>query len=149
MNNTQFGNAYLYGVDFTNSNVQGVQFGGAVLIGANFSGAKLSVDPTVGTNTGFQEAFLQGTNLAGADLTGTSLFNAFLDFRDGGNTMVLLLNEKFAGFPNWHAPNQPICIILAYGSGTSVPTGNTTLICPDGAPAGASGCGATNAQNRR
>ena len=28
-------------------------------------------------------------------------------------------------------------------------SGNTTLICPDGAPAGTSGCGVTNAQNRR
>jgi len=63
--------------------------------------------------------------------------------------MSLLLNGGFAGFPNWHAPNQPICITVAYGQATTVPTGNRTLTCPDGSPAGTGGCGATNAQNRR
>ena len=83
MNNTQFGFAYLAGVDFTGAQVQGVQFGGAVLVGANFGGAKLSVDPNVGTNSGFASAFLQGAQLGNATLEGTSLANAFLDFNAG------------------------------------------------------------------
>ncbi|MGH9892556.1 MAG: pentapeptide repeat-containing protein [bacterium] len=113
MNNTQFNQAYLVGVDFTGAQVQGVQFDGAVLIGANFGGATLAVDPTVGTNSGFQNAFLQGTQLGGAMLTGTSLANAFLDFRAGGNDMFLHLSDVYADFPNWHAPKHPICAFRA------------------------------------
>lgn len=144
MNNTQFYQAYLAGVDFTGTNVQGVQFDGAVLIGANFSGATLQVDPTVGTNSGFQNAFLQGTQLGDATLTGTSLAKAFLDFRPGGNDMFLLLSDDYAGFPNWHAPNQPICVFVIYSAPTTVPIANMTLTCPNTEPAGSNGCGAAS-----
>ena len=141
MNNTQFGFAYLAGVDFTGAQVQGVQFGGAVLIGANFGGAKLSVDPSVGTNSGFASAFLQGAQLGNATLEGTSLANAFLDFNAAGNDMFLHLSADFAGFPNWHAPGQKICAFVIYAAPTTVPTGNSTLTCPNATPAGANGCG--------
>jgi uncharacterized protein YjbI with pentapeptide repeats len=147
MNNTQFGSAYLAGVDFTGAQVQGVQFGGAILIGANFGGATLSVDPSVGTNSGFVSAFLQGTQLGDATLNGTSLANAFLDFRAGGNDMFLDLSADFAGFPNWHAPGQKICVFVTYGVPTTVPTGNSTLTCPDATPAGANGCGPATPSN--
>ena len=136
MNNTQFGFAYLAGVDFTGAQVQGVQFGGAVLIGANFGGAKLSVDPNVGTNSGFASAFLQGAQLGNATLEGTSLANAFLDFNAAGNDMFLHLSADFAGFPNWHAPGQKICAFVIYAAPTTVPTGNSTLTCPNATPAG-------------
>ena len=141
MNNTQFGFAYLAGVDFTGAQVQGVQFGGAVLVGANFGGAKLSVDPNVGTNSGFASAFLQGAQLGNATLEGTSLANAFLDFNAAGNDMFVHLSADFAGFPNWHAPGQEICAFVIYAAPTTVPTGNSTLTCPNVTPAGANGCG--------
>jgi uncharacterized protein YjbI with pentapeptide repeats len=147
MDNTQFGFAYLAGVDFTGAQVQGVQFGHAVLIGANFGGAKLSVDPSVGTNSAFESAFLQGTQLGNATLQGTSLANAFLDFRVGGNDMFLQLSADFASFPNWHAPGQKICVFVTYGVPTTVPTGNTTLTCPNATPAGANGCGPAAGSN--
>ena len=141
MNNTQFNSAYLAGVDFTGAQVQAVQFGGAVLIGANFGGATLSVDPSVGTNSGFENAFLQGAQLGNATLNGTSLANAFLDFRAGGNDMFVHLPAGFAGFPNWHAPGQKVCVFVTYAVPTTVPTGNSTLTCPNATPAGANGCG--------
>ena len=147
MNNTQFGSAYLAGVDFTGAQVQGVQFGAAVLIGANFGGATLSVDPGVGTNSGFASAFLQGAQLGNAALNGTSLANAFLDFRAGGNDMFLHLSAGFAGFPNWHAPGQKICVFVTYGVPTTVPTGNSTLTCPNATPAGPNGCGPATGAN--
>jgi uncharacterized protein YjbI with pentapeptide repeats len=147
MNNTQFGSAYLAGVDFTDAKVQGVQFGGAVLIGANFGGATLSVDPSVGTNSGFVSAFLQGAQLGDATLNGTSLANAFLDFRAGGNDMYLHLPAGLAGFPNWHAPGQKICVFVTYGAPTTVPTGNSTLTCPNATPAGTNGCGPASPSN--
>jgi hypothetical protein len=147
MNNTQFNSAYLAGVDFTGAQVQAVQFGGAVLIGANFGGATLSVDPSVGTNSGFENAFLQGAQLGNATLNGTSLANAFLDFRAGGNDMFVHLPAGFAGFPNWHAPGQKVCVFVTYAVPTTVPTGNSTLTCPNATPAGANGCGPATGSN--
>jgi len=147
MNNTHFDGAYLAGVDFTSAKVQGVQFGGAILIGANFGSATLSVDPSVGTNSGFASAFLQGTQLGNANLQGTSLANAFLDFRAGGNDMFLQLSADFAHFPNWHAPGQKICVFVTYAAPTTVPTGNSTITCPNATPAGQNGCGAATGSN--
>ena len=147
MNNTQFNSAYLAGVDFTGAQVQAVQFGGAVLIGANFGGATLSVDPSVGTNSGFENAFLQGAQLGNATLNGTSLANAFLDFRAGGNDMFVHLPAGFAGFANWHAPGQKVCVFVTYAVPTTVPTGNSTLTCPNATPAGANGCGPATGSN--
>jgi hypothetical protein len=146
MNNTQFSQAYLFGVDFTDTTVQGVQFGGAVLIAANFTGATLSVDTKVGTNSGFQNAFLQGTQLGSATLTDTSFTNAYVDFTPGGNDMFLELSDVYASFPGWHAPGRPICAFVIYAAPTTVPTTNTTLTCANGYPADpANGCGPANA----
>jgi uncharacterized protein YjbI with pentapeptide repeats len=147
MNNTHFDGAYLAGVDFTSAKVQGVQFGDAVLIGANFGGATLSVDPSIGTNSGFASAFLQGTQLGNANLQGTSLANAFLDFRAGGNDMFLKLSDDFAAFPNWHAPGQPICVFVNYAAPTTVPMSNSTLTCPNGTPGVPNGCGPATGSN--
>lgn len=149
MNNTQFGGAYLYGVDFTSTTVQGVQFGNAVLIGANFNGAKLSTDPSIGTESGFASAFLQGANLASATLSGTSLAGAFLDFRPGGNDLYLQLDGTHTVFPNSKTPGQRVCVFAYYSNPTTVLVKNTTLTCPDGSPAGVKGCGPTVAGNTR
>lgn len=149
MNNTQFPGAYLYGVDFTNATIQGVQFGGAVLIGANFAGAKLSTDPSVGTESGFTFAFLQGANLAPATLTGISLQGAFVDFNTNGNDMYLLLDATHTVFEGWQPSGEKVCVFAFYSKPTTAPENNTTLICPDGLAAGASGCGKTEAANLR
>ena len=92
-------------------------------------------------NSGFVSAFLQGAHLGNAQLEGTSLANAFLDFRSTGNDMFLHLPADFASFPNWHAPGQKICVFLIYAAPTTVPTGNTTITCPNATPAGPNGCG--------
>ena len=55
--------------------------------------------------------------------------------------MFLHLSADFAGFPNWHAPGQEICAFVIYAAPTTVPTGNSTLTCPNATPAGANGCG--------
>ena len=50
------------------------------------------VDSSVGTNSGFSGAFLQGTNLATAEsFQGISLADAFVDFSAQGNTILLSL----------------------------------------------------------
>jgi hypothetical protein len=149
MNNTQFGGAYLYGVDFRNTIVQGVQFGNSVLVGANFSGATISTDPSVGTNSGFSSAFLQGASFSTANLTNTSFSGAFIDFRTGGNDMYMDLDGNHTVFPGWKNPGENACIFAFYSSPTTVPVKNTTITCPDGTPAGTRGCGAGIASNTR
>ncbi len=149
LNNTRFGGAYLYGVDFSNTTIQGVQFSNAVLVGTNFAGAKLSTDPNGGSESGFTGAFLQGANLATATLTGTSLLNAFVDFRSEGNDMYLRLDGTHTTFAGWKTPGQQVCVFTFYTGPTTVPTTNTPLTCPDGSQAGAQGCGPTTATNTR
>jgi uncharacterized protein YjbI with pentapeptide repeats len=150
INNTQFSDAYLFGVDFTGAKIQGVQFANAVLAGANFAGASLSVDTSVGTNSGFSGAFLQGTNLAPAkSLAGISLAGAFVDFSPQGNTLYLKLGGQhtvFAGY--WNAPGQVVCAEMSYTGAPNaqqplVPTTNETIICPDGNTY-PEGCGPAN-----
>ncbi len=150
INNTQFSDGYLVGVDFTGATIQGVQFANAVLAGANFAGASLSVDTRVGTNSGFSGAFLQGTNLAPAkSLVGISLAGAFVDFSPLGNTLYLKLGGQhtvFAGY--WNTPGQIVCAEMSYTGPPNaqqplVPTTNETIICPDGNTY-PQGCGPAN-----
>jgi len=148
LNGANFGSAYLYGVDFSHSHIEGVNFGNAVLVGANFSKATLTSGGQ-GSDTGFTSAFLQGANLADAVLTGTSLQNAFLDFRLGGNSMYLNLAGTHTTFPNWKTPGQRACVFVYYTVPTAVPVANTTITCPDGGPAGIKGCGRTSKPNTR
>ena len=146
LNNTNFNSAYLFGVDFSGSNttIQGVQFGNAVLAGATFSQAHISVDPNIGTNSGFSGAFLQGTDLGDATtLVGTSLFQAFLDFRPNGNIVYLNLSGTHTTFPGyWNTPGAPVCAEMHYNLPTSVPANNTTITCPNG---NLGACGPANA----
>lgn len=148
LNNTQFGGAYLFGVDFTSAQIQGVQFANTVLTGANFNKAKVSLDSTIGTNSGFAAAFLEGTNLAStASLQGVSLANAFVDFSPTGNTMYLPLSGTHTNFPGyWGPPGEPVCAEMSYPGPSLVPTNNSTITCPDGhtyppSPSNPGGCG--------
>lgn len=147
LNNTIFSQAFLFGVDFSNTTIQGVQFSNAVVIGADFTGASLTGDTQVGTDSGFPGAFLQGTNLQPAKLLlNISLLNAYLDFSSQGNAFVTRLTGNHTVFPGWKSPGQPICVQMSYNNGTTVPTNNATMICPDGSQS-STGCGAAEAQN--
>ena len=61
--------------------------------------------------------------------------------------MFVHLPAGFAGFPNWHAPGQKVCVFVTYAVPTTVPTGNSTLTCPNATPAGANGCGPATGSN--
>jgi uncharacterized protein YjbI with pentapeptide repeats len=146
LNNTVFSNAFLFGVDFSGATIQGVQFGNAVLIGATFNGATLTADSQVGTGSGFPGAFLQGSDLLDAkQLLNISLLNAYLDF-SAGNAFTTELSGNHTVFPGWATPGQPVCVQMSYGSGTSAPTNNGTITCPNGSQP-STGCGATVAAN--
>jgi uncharacterized protein YjbI with pentapeptide repeats len=133
MDATNFTNAYLYGVDFTEATAQGAQFGNAYLSGANFTGATLSVS-TSGADTAFSGAFLQGANLGSVTLlNGLSLANAYVDFRPNGNALTLPisgLHTTFAGY--WNTAGQPVCAQMIYSSPSILPTNNASITCPNG-----------------
>jgi uncharacterized protein YjbI with pentapeptide repeats len=147
LNNTEFSGAFLFGVDFSNATIQGVHFGNAFLIGSNFNNAVLTGDNQVGTDSGFPGAFLQGSNLQpAARLLNISLLNAYLDFSAQGNAFVTQLGGNHTVFPGSKNPGQPICVQMIYNSGTTVPTNNGTMTCPNGSQL-STGCGATSATN--
>jgi uncharacterized protein YjbI with pentapeptide repeats len=144
MDNTDFSNAYLFGVDFTSATATGVHFGQSFLAGANFNRATLSAD-TSGQDTGFSGAFLQGTNFQGVTLENISLQDAFVDFRQAGNTIFLLLSgdhTTFSGY--WNSPaGVPVCAEMVYNNRTNVPVTDSTTTCPDHLQH-SGGCGSPN-----
>lgn len=152
---TRFGSAYLYGVDFTAADIKGANFQQAVLIGANFAAA--TIGSFSGARTTFAGAHLQGSNLdqVGGTLD-ADLTDAFIDFRAGGNLISILLNgvnhNSFACLgPSTCRParGQDVCVTVRYSRTTTLPPSNTAIVCPDGSPAGASGCGASGSSNLR
>jgi uncharacterized protein YjbI with pentapeptide repeats len=155
MTGTTLTSAYLYGVDFANAAITGADFSQAVLTGANFGGASITTNVDAATTTKFAGAYLQGTNLDKAlALNQAVLSDAFVDFRDGGNEVFIDLGElhnQFACFPpsTCTPPSgADVCVWVRYPQ-TTVATGNTTITCPDGNPAGANGCGAAAPSNGR
>lgn len=133
---TQFGNAYLYGVDFTGgtTNVNGTQFDSAILVGASFTGARFGVD--AGSTPDFTKALLQGTVFdSTANLNGSSLLNAFLDFGTAanpsqGNALYLKLSFDYTDFNGWKGAASP-CVQTAYLNFSAPPT-TASLTCPNG-----------------
>ena len=161
LTNTDFSNAFLYGVDFgdPSTTINGTKFVGAVLVGANFAGASFKVAQP-GVPPDFTNALLMGANL-GTDsaLTNTSLYGAFVDFGAAtntttGNLVQLLLPAKYTRFRGfWKTQAAPICVQVVYGGGsgaasagtvssgfTTVPTTIPSMTCPDGFKH-AAGCG--------
>nr|WP_217343927.1 pentapeptide repeat-containing protein [Noviherbaspirillum sp. L7-7A]MBV0878017.1 pentapeptide repeat-containing protein [Noviherbaspirillum sp. L7-7A] len=143
MTDTNFSNAYLYGVDFSAVQIRGGLFDKAVLTGASFAAASIGANSD-GVPTRFTNAHLEGTDLAGAALLEyADLSNAYLDFRPDGNLIYLnlaaLLHNSFA-CPS-RGCNPPaatdVCLQLAYAPAPAPLS--RTIICPDGAAAGADG----------
>ena len=141
MDDTNFSNAYLFGVDFTNTTGQGVNFSGAVLVGANFNAATVAPD-SIGTSSSFSGALLQGANLASLTLTGkVSFSDAYVDFTAGGNTINLVLSGNHTGFAGyWGQPGESVCAQMLYSGPTVVPATNANTTCPDTTEY-SSGCG--------
>jgi hypothetical protein len=74
------------------------------------------------------------------------MINAYLDFSSQGNAFVTLLSGNHTLFPGSSNPGQPMCVQMIYNTGSTVPTNNGTMTCPDGSQPSA-GCGAMTAQN--
>ena len=143
MTDTNFSKAYLYGVDFSGSQIRGGLFDSAFLTGASFAAASIDANSD-GVPTRFTNAHLEGADLASAaSLEYADLSNAYLDFRPEGNLIYLnlaaSLHNSFACPPRGCAPPtaSDVCVQLPY-SATPVPS-SRTLTCPDGGAAGADG----------
>jgi hypothetical protein len=132
MDDTNFSNAYLFGVDFTNTTGEGTNFSGAVLVGANFNAATVAPD-SIGTSSSFSGALLEGANMAALTLTGgVSFSDAYVDFTAGGNTINMILSGEHTGFAGyWGKPGESVCAQMAYPGPTTVPTTNASTTCPD------------------
>jgi uncharacterized protein YjbI with pentapeptide repeats len=149
MTGTKFINSYLYGLDLTDAKITGANFYQAILVGANFGGAKIKTFVGDASVTNFFRAYMQGTNLEGANsLTEANLSNAFYDFRSGGNILSIALSSSHNQFARCSGPptvckvpaGQDVCVFVRYPLAT-IPSSNTTITCPKGSPAGSNGCG--------
>jgi uncharacterized protein YjbI with pentapeptide repeats len=143
MTDTNFSNAYLYGVDFSAAEIRGGLFDKAVLTAASFAAASIGANSD-GVPTRFTYAHLEGTDLAGAALLEyADLSNAYLDFRPENNLIYLNLaaplhNSFTCTSQGCNPPTATdVCIQLAYAP-TPAPL-SRTITCPDGAAAGADG----------
>lgn len=136
---TDFGSAYLYGVDFSGATLNGTKFGSAVLVGSNFSGVQFGSNGEAQPSS-FNNAMLQGTVFdAQAALQNANFAGAFLDFGAPGNpyrgnTLYLQLSQNYAKFPNGPLAQSTPCVIAAYGQFSQVPSAST-LICANGVTA--------------
>jgi uncharacterized protein YjbI with pentapeptide repeats len=132
MNNTQFADAFLYGVDFTSATLQGADFSGAILIAANFGSATLDPDPLAGTRSDFSGSYLQGATVNSKASNKTTFQNAFVDFNPAGNAFNMFLDGDHTAFPGWATQSQPVCLSLVYGHESSIGD-NQSITCPSGA----------------
>jgi uncharacterized protein YjbI with pentapeptide repeats len=153
MRQTNFSNAYLYGVDFTSTTIQATDFTNAILTGANLRGSVISNDP-VGRISDFTRAFLQGTSLDGSTIrNGLDLFDAFVDFRDRGNSIFIMLDgrehNQFACNNCSPPTHSDVCVAVTYHGPTLVPESGVSMkSCPDG-EAGDCGPANSNGLNRK
>lgn len=136
MRQTNFSDAYLYGLDLTSAQIQSGNFTRAVLTGANLNGASISTDPQSGAPSNFFRAFLQGTTLDGAKFGDESnLLDAFVDFFEDGNSIYILLDgdnhNHFACSDCSPPTGSPVCVVVNYHEPTSVPATNVPLVCPN------------------
>lgn len=136
---TDFTDAYLYGVDFGSATMHGVKFDNAVLVAANFAQATVQARPGE-TGASFANAFLQGADLSGARVDSTTFTGAFVDFNT--NLIVVQLNAAHTRFAGSAHRGLKVCTEVVYATGTRMPPARAGLICPDASTAVANGgCG--------
>lgn len=150
LTDTDFSNAFVYGVDFSTQAtvVNATRFDGAILVSANFSQAMFQIDPTQGGKApSFNGAWLQGTNAPG--LGKAALAGAFVDFgviNNGvprtGNALELLLSANYTRFRNWNGASATPCVRLRYDKPSVLPGNVGTMTCPNGLSYPGAGCGA-------
>jgi len=134
MNSTNFSNAYLSGVDMSNSDAYSANFSNAMLFGVRFNNAKLDRDSKT-TRTDFTGAFIGGADFTNATVVGADFSSAYVDFTKDGHCMFVKLNGSHTTFADyWRVGGfgYPICVMTAYTNATKPPGTDKTNACPDG-----------------
>jgi len=149
---TNFSKAFLYGVDASTSNtiINGTIFDGAILVAANFNDATFQVDTSQGGFAPtFSGAWLNGAQMPDANLNGSTLAEAIVDFGadDGngttrtGNRLRLVLSTDYTHFRNWSGATMTPCVHLRYNNPSALPTNIGNMTCPNGIQYPGVGCG--------
>lgn len=149
LTDTDFANAFVYGVDFSTraTLVNATRFDGAILVSANFSQATFQIDPTGGGKApSFNGAWLQGMNAPG--LRQSALSGALVDFGviDNGvprtsNAIELLLSADYTRFRGWNGASTTPCVRLRYDPPSVLPGNIGSMTCPNGLSYPGVGCG--------
>ena len=144
MAGTEFKGAYVYGVDFTGAKLEGADFHQAVLPATNFNGAVIKTGAS-GNVTTFNRAFLQGANFGGVQFeTQTTFIDAFVDFRQDGNNLYILLDgdnhNQFACANCIPPKGSDVCVIVNYPGPSLFPQAGVQFACPS--PGAYGTCGA-------
>jgi len=137
MSDTNFSDAYLFGVDFTDAEMRGVNFSRAILIGANLD-ATLESNTFSGAHTSLLRSFLQGANLGPATLNNpVGMSGAFVDFSSTGNIVNVYLSgtnhNQFACAGCTPPTGTDVCVQTYYLQPSTVPDNSANLTpCPNG-----------------
>ena len=133
MNSTKFINAYLNGVDMSNSDARGSVFTDAMLLGVSFSNANLDRDPITSASTSFVGAFIGGANFSNAQVYNASFSGAYVIDLSVGECLIFKLDGTHTEFADyWNTPGTHVCVTFSYYHGFTKPYTDTSNKCPDG-----------------
>ncbi|MBE9572081.1 MAG: pentapeptide repeat-containing protein [Proteobacteria bacterium] len=136
MNSTKFINAYLNGVDMSNSDARGCIFTNAMLLGVHFNGANLDRDPITNASTSFIGAFIGGANFSNAKVYAASFSSVYVIDLQEGKCLFFKLDAAHIGFADYWGgpPRKSICVMFQYTDGFTKPATDLSNKCPGGGP---------------
>ncbi|MCU1266499.1 MAG: N-acetyltransferase [Acidobacteria bacterium] len=123
-----FSNAYLEGIDLTAAALQGAKFNNACLVGANLTKAQLSPTLQGSITSSLIGACLQGVNFTQSDLTNADLSNATVAFSQGTINVRYcdpLVNGPFPPPPDYEPLNYSAT------QGLDLTTMSAKTVCPN------------------
>jgi uncharacterized protein YjbI with pentapeptide repeats/RimJ/RimL family protein N-acetyltransferase len=123
-----FSNAYLEGIDLTAATLQGAKFNNACMVGVNLTGAQLSPTLSGSVTSSLVGACLQGVIFTGSDLTNADLSNATVAFSQGTINVRYcnpLVNGPFPPPPDF----EPLNYSATHGLDLTTMTADT--VCPN------------------
>jgi uncharacterized protein YjbI with pentapeptide repeats len=134
MNNTDFTNAYLAGLDLSGAQGVSVIFTGSVLSGAHLTGSSFDWDSNTGARTSFQGAFLDGVDLTGANIHNSIFLNGYVTSDPDKNCLQFSLSADHGGFPGYQSQYGPEpCVMTATSGATVCQALDDSCTCPNGA----------------
>lgn len=129
MEQADFSNAYLEGIDLTGATLQGAKFDNACMVGVNLTKAHLSPTLSGSVASSLVGACLQGANFTDSDLSSADLTNATVAFSQG------TLNVRYCNpAVNGPFPPPPDYEPLNYSAtqGLDLTTMSAETVCPNG-----------------